>query len=122
LRVTFLANIWLNHKPKDVTPLHHELVGMLIQLVKPRGSFPATPDWKPGEVTKKTATTGGDDLLDFGCFGWNGDDFRLSSKLSKSLLADSEGGTLLVECPGMRVVENDQSDCEQEGAKRQRVE
>jgi hypothetical protein len=95
---------------------------MLIQLVKPRGSFPATPDWKPGEVTKKTATTGGDDLLDFGCFGWNGDDFRLSSKLSKSLLADSEGGTLLVECPGMRVVENDQSDCEQEGAKRQRVE
>jgi hypothetical protein len=38
------------------------------------------------------------------------------------LLADSESGTLLVECPGMRVVENDQSDCEQEGAKRQRVE
>lgn len=122
LRVTFLANIWLNHKPKDVTPLHHELVGLLIRRVKPRGSFPATPDWKPGEVTKKTATTGGDDLLDFGCFGWNGDDFRLSSKLSKSLLADSGSGTLLVECPGMRVVENDQSDCEQEGAKRQRVE
>ena len=46
----------------------------------------------------------------------------LSSKLPKSSLSDSGSGTLLVECSGIQVVENEKQGGEQKSAKRQRVE
>ena len=90
--------------------------------MKPTRSLAAKAAPKPREVTKKIAPIGGNDLFDFGCFGWNGDDFKLSSKLPKSSLSDSGCGTLRVECSGIQVVENEQQGGEQKSAKRQRVE
>ena len=120
-RVTFLANVWLNHTPKGVTRLPLD-AATGFGLMKPTTSLAAKAAPKPREVTKKIAPIGGNDLFDFGCFGWNGDDFKLSSKLPKSSLSDSGSGTLLVECSGIQVVENEQQGGEQKGAKRQRVE
>ena len=112
-RVTFLVNVWLNHRPKGVRPLPE---GLISSLRRPTSMPPATARAGPSAVAQVEAT--GADVegwaeLGGRFFGWSGDDLKLEGRLPLATLRDGrdgEGGVVRVTLPapsGVRVIEND---------------
>ena len=105
-RVTFLGNVWLNHRPKGVKPLPE---GVLSSLHRPTSMPPASaaptpiviPEPKCGAPPSATVACdseggggggggGGDGAegwAETGCyFGWSGDDLKLSGRVPVGLM------------------------------------
>lgn len=128
-RVTFLVNVWLNHRPKGVRPLPD---GLISSLRRPTSMPPATARAGPSAVAQVEAT--GADVegwaeLGGRFFGWSGDDLKLEGRLPLATLRDGrdgEGGVVRVTLPvpsGVRVVENDHPvEPESDGAEKEEKE
>ena len=100
-RVTFLGNVWLNHRPKGVKPLPE---GVLSSLRKPTSVPPAAaaptpiviPEPVCGPPPPPPADGGGgggaEGWAETGCyFGWSGDDLKLGGWVPVGLLKNAAG-------------------------------
>lgn len=112
-RVTFLVNVWLNHRPKGVRPLPE---GLISSLRRPTSMPPATARASSSTVAQvEVAGADAEGWAELGgrFFGWSGDDLKLEGRLPLATLRegrDAEGGVVRVILPvssGVRVVEND---------------
>ena len=92
-RVTFLVNIWLNHRPRDVRRLPDDVARALtpnaeierLRLGEPREGLGMT-----GVVDDSSPKTLREPLRDR-FFGWSGDEMRLDGALPLALMRE-EGG------------------------------
>ena len=101
-RITFLANVWLNHAPRGVKPLP----GSILPSLGPpsTGPTPAVAAPRDAAVTTTTVTvsdtdtcasvaTASDAFSDERVFGWSGDEFALSDGARRGARAIRDAGS-----------------------------
>ena len=125
-RVTFLANVWLNHQPRDVRRLPEDVAKALTRNARTDAleiSSSAVEE-SPASVAQNRETTR--EPLRDRRFGWSGDEMRLDGALPLAGMCESgasKGGVAAVdlnEDEAMRVVENGLRDGDERDAKRTR--
>ena len=137
-RVTFLVNVWLNHKPESVHALPKPVCDALTKPSRPLKNLPKTT--QPGICRIGTDAQGvyttlaplnepkqkikGERLADR-FFGPSGDDFELTGVFPVQVLREKKNSTVQVEVSPdnvIRVVENEPWEDDERNAKRAKVE
>ena len=107
-RVTFLGNVWLNHRPKGIKPLPEcvlsSLRGPITSMPPASAALSATPIVIPEPrcaapppapsftEVDDNGSTGAEGWAETGCyFGWSGDDLKLAGLVPMGLLKNAGG-------------------------------